>query len=43
MTIDGAGEVEEGSLNLIKGHGGVSLLEKIVAKVSKRLVVAFRR
>jgi ribose 5-phosphate isomerase A len=39
MTIDGADEVEEGSLNLIKGHGGALLREKIVAHVSKRLVI----
>ncbi len=39
MTIDGADEVEEGSLNLIKGHGGALLREKIVASVTKRLVI----
>jgi ribose 5-phosphate isomerase A len=39
ITIDGADEVEEGSLNLIKGHGGALLREKIVASVSKRLVI----
>lgn len=39
MTIDGADEVEEGSLNLIKGHGGALLREKIVANASKRLVI----
>jgi ribose 5-phosphate isomerase A len=39
ITIDGADEVEEGSLNLIKGHGGALLREKIVANVSKRLVI----
>lgn len=39
MTIDGADEVEEGSLNLIKGHGGALLREKIVASASKRLVI----
>lgn len=39
VTIDGADEVEEGSLNLIKGHGGALLREKIVASVSKRLVI----
>src|ERR1022692_1402425 len=31
ITIDGADEVEEGTLNLIKGHGGALLREKIVA------------
>src|SRR5580700_76090 len=39
MTIDGADEVEEGSLNLIKGRGGALLREKIVASASKRLVI----
>ena len=39
MTIDGADEVEEGSLNLIKGLGGALLREKIVANASKRLVI----
>jgi ribose 5-phosphate isomerase A len=39
MTIDGADEVEEGSLNLIKGLGGALLREKIVAQASKRLVI----
>ena len=39
LTIDGADEVEEGTLNLIKGHGGALLREKIVASVSKRLVI----
>jgi hypothetical protein len=35
ITIDGADEVEEGSLNLIKGHGGALLRETIVACASK--------
>ncbi|HEV3334301.1 MAG TPA: ribose-5-phosphate isomerase RpiA [Bryobacteraceae bacterium] len=39
MTIDGADQVEEGSLNLIKGYGGALLREKIVASASKRLVI----
>jgi ribose 5-phosphate isomerase A len=39
MTIDGADEVEIGSLNLIKGLGGALLREKIVASASKRMVV----
>jgi ribose 5-phosphate isomerase A len=39
ITIDGADEVEEGTLNLIKGHGGALLREKIVASSSKRLVI----
>jgi len=39
MTIDGADQVELGTLNLIKGHGGALLREKIVASVSKKLVI----
>ncbi|HET9321898.1 MAG TPA: ribose-5-phosphate isomerase RpiA [Bryobacteraceae bacterium] len=39
VTIDGADEVEAGSLNLIKGRGGALLREKIVASVSKQLVI----
>ena len=39
LTIDGADEVEDGTLNLIKGHGGALLREKIVANSSKRLVI----
>src|SRR5579859_2360658 len=39
VTIDGADEVEAGSLNLIKGRGGALLREKIVASVSQRLVI----
>jgi ribose 5-phosphate isomerase A len=39
VTIDGADEVEEVTLNLIKGHGGALLREKIVASASKRLVI----
>ena len=39
VTIDGADEVDAGSLNLIKGCGGALLREKIVASVSKRLVI----
>src|SRR4051794_41401454 len=30
LTIDGADEVETGSLNLVKGRGGALLREKIV-------------
>lgn len=40
MTIDGADEVELGTLNLIKGGGGNHLREKIVAAASARLVIA---
>lgn len=39
LTIDGADEVELGSLDLIKGLGGALLREKIVAAASKRLVI----
>jgi ribose 5-phosphate isomerase A len=39
VTIDGADEVERGSLNLIKGLGGALLREKIVAAASRRLVI----
>ena len=39
MTIDGADEVERGTLNLIKGLGGALLREKIVAAASARLVI----
>ena len=40
MTIDGADEVQEGTLYLIKGHGGALLREKIVAMASRKLVIA---
>jgi len=39
LTVDGADEVETGTLYLIKGHGGALLREKIVAAASKRMVV----
>ncbi len=39
LTIDGADEVEVGTLNLIKGRGGALLREKIVASASKRLAI----
>ena len=39
ITIDGADEVEEGNLNLIKGRGGALLREKIVANASRKLVI----
>jgi ribose 5-phosphate isomerase A len=39
LTIDGADEVERGTLNLIKGLGGALLHEKIVAAASQRLVI----
>jgi ribose 5-phosphate isomerase A len=39
LTVDGADEIELGTLYLIKGHGGALLREKIVASASKRMVV----
>jgi ribose 5-phosphate isomerase A len=39
ITIDGADEIEIGSLSLIKGLGGALLREKIVAAASDRLVI----
>jgi len=39
VTIDGADEVELGTLNLIKGGGGNLLREKIVAAASKQFVI----
>lgn len=39
LTVDGADEIQLGTLGLIKGHGGALLREKIVAAASKRMVV----
>ncbi|NHN85289.1 ribose-5-phosphate isomerase RpiA [Acetobacter musti] len=39
LTIDGADEIERGTLNLIKGLGGALLREKIVAAASEKLVI----
>jgi ribose 5-phosphate isomerase A len=39
LTIDGADEVERGTLNLIKGLGGALLHEKIVAAASHRFAI----
>ena len=39
LTIDGADEIGEADLSLIKGMGGALLREKIVAVTSKRLVI----
>src|ERR1043166_7840048 len=39
LAIDGADEVERKSLDLIKGHGGALLREKIVAAASDRFIV----
>ncbi|GIW53383.1 MAG: ribose-5-phosphate isomerase A [Gemmatimonadales bacterium] len=42
LTIDGADEVDP-DRNLIKGHGGALLWEKIVASASRRLVIVVDR
>lgn len=39
LTIDGADEIEIGTLNLVKGGGGNLLREKIVALASTRMLV----
>jgi ribose 5-phosphate isomerase A len=39
LAIDGADEVEVGTLNLIKGGGGNQLREKIVATASSQLLI----
>jgi len=39
LTIDGADEVQLGTLDLVKGLGGALLREKIVAAASDRLVI----
>jgi ribose 5-phosphate isomerase A len=39
LTIDGADQVERGSLALIKGLGGALLREKIIASASARMIV----
>lgn len=39
LTIDGADEIAQDTLDLIKGLGGALLREKIVAASSKRLVI----
>jgi len=39
LTIDGADEIGEADLSLIKGMGGALLREKIVAVMSKQLVI----
>lgn len=39
LTIDGADEVEQGTLDLVKGKGGALLREKIVAAASARLLI----
>ncbi|HVY97856.1 MAG TPA: ribose-5-phosphate isomerase RpiA [Dongiaceae bacterium] len=39
LTIDGADQIERGTLNLVKGLGGALLREKIVAEASARMIV----
>ncbi len=39
LAIDGADEIERGTLGLIKGLGGALLREKIVAQAARRFVV----
>jgi ribose 5-phosphate isomerase A len=39
LAIDGADEIQPGTLFLIKGHGGALLREKIVESTAKRLAV----
>jgi ribose 5-phosphate isomerase A len=39
LAIDGADEIEQGTLRLIKGLGGALLREKIVAQLAKRFVI----
>jgi ribose 5-phosphate isomerase A len=39
LTIDGADEIQLGTLHLIKGLGGALLREKIVAAASDRLII----
>jgi ribose 5-phosphate isomerase A len=39
LAIDGADEVQRSTLDLIKGHGGALLREKIVAAASARFIV----
>ncbi|HSI01745.1 MAG TPA: ribose-5-phosphate isomerase RpiA [Reyranella sp.] len=39
LAIDGADQVERGTLNLVKGLGGALLREKIVAAAARRLII----
>lgn len=39
LTIDGADEIQRGTLDLIKGRGGALLREKVVASASHRLII----
>jgi ribose 5-phosphate isomerase A len=39
LAVDGADEIEQGTLNLLKGLGGAALREKIVASAAKQFVI----
>ena len=39
LLIEGADQVERGTLNLVKGLGGALLREKIVASAARRMIV----
>lgn len=39
LTIDGADQIERGTLNLVKGLGGALVREKLVASASARMIV----
>lgn len=39
LTIDGADQVERGTLALVKGLGGALLREKIIASASRRMII----
>ncbi len=39
LTVDGADEVERGTLNLIKGRGGACVRERVVAAASLKQVI----
>jgi ribose 5-phosphate isomerase A len=39
VTVDGADEVDVGSLNLLKGRGGALLREKIIASITGQLII----
>lgn len=39
LDVDGADEIQLGTLYLIKGHGGALLREKMIAQCSKRMIV----
>lgn len=39
LTVDGADQIERGSLSLVKGLGGALLREKLIASASARMIV----